>query len=165
MRMRNIVLIGMPGAGKSTLGIQLAKALGLGFIDTDVLIQQAEKKLLHEILDATDYLNLRRLEEEVLLSLDCENHLIATGGSAIYSNNGMNKLKSLGQIIFLDLPMRDLLKRIGDYSQRGIASDKEQNFADIYAERIPLYRKYAEKTIDCTNKSQEELLQELVGLA
>lgn len=163
--MNNIVLIGMPGAGKSTLGIQLAKMLGSGFVDTDVLIQQSENKLLQEILNETGYLNLRRLEEEILLSLDCENYLIATGGSAVYSNKGMSRLKSMGPIIFLDVPMKDLLDRIGDYSQRGIASDQQQSFADIFGERIPLYRKYADKTIDCANKSQEELLQELVGLA
>lgn len=161
--MNNIVLIGMPGAGKSTLGVQLAKILGLGFIDTDVLIQQAEKKLLHEILDDTNYRNLRRIEEKILLSLNCNKHLIATGGSAVYSKAGMDNLKSLGPIVFLNVPMQELLNRIGDYSQRGIASDQQQSFADIYEERLPLYKKHAQISIQCDARSELDLLAELVG--
>lgn len=159
--MNNIVLIGMPGAGKSTLGVQLAKILGMGFIDTDVLIQQTESKLLYEILEETDYLNLRRIEQNLLLALDCNNHLIATGGSAVYSEAGMDRLKSLGPIVFLDVPMEELLNRIGDYSLRGIASDQRQSFADIYKERIPLYKKYAQISIQCDARSEIDLLTEL----
>ena len=159
--MNNIVLIGMPGAGKSTLGVQLAKQLGLEFVDTDLLIQLSENKLLQDILEETDFLNLRGIEEQLLLGLDVQSHVIATGGSVVYSEAGMAALKSLGLVVFLDVKMQDLVSRIGDYSQRGIASDQSQNFADIYTERLPLYRKYADIRIDCSSRSQSEILEEL----
>ncbi len=162
--MNNIILIGMPGAGKSTLGVQLAKQLGLDFVDTDVLIQLSESELLHNILESTGFLNLRSIEERILLGLSLQNHVIATGGSAVYSEAGMAKLKSLGPVIHLDVQMEELLSRIGDYSQRGIASDQSQSFADICAERIPLYRKYADIVIDCGSRSQAEILDELAAI-
>ena len=160
--MNNLILIGMPGAGKSTLGVQLAKQLGFEFVDTDLLIQMSENKLLQDILEETDYLNLRSIEERLLLGLDVQSHVIAPGGSAVYSEAGMAALKSLGPVVFLDVKMQDLVNRIGDYSKRGIASDQSQRFADIYMERLPLYRKYADISIDCSGKSQSEILEELM---
>ncbi len=160
--MNNIILTGMAGAGKSTLGAQLAKTLKLDFVDTDVLIQISEKEALYKILKDRGFLKWKEIEENILLKLDLQNHVIATGGSAIYSEAGMLKLKSLGTVIFLDVPLDELLNRIGDYSHRGIASDPNKRFADIYAERLPLYKEYADRIIDCGTQFQSEILEELL---
>ena len=156
--MSSISLIGMPGAGKSTIGVQLAKATARDFVDTDLLIQLREQKPLQQIMDETDYLNLRRIEEEVLLSVDYPNHVIATGGSAVYSEAGMATLKQLGPVVFLDVELEELKARIKDYETRGIAKHPEQSFAELFEERNRLYRRYADHTITCAGKTQEELV-------
>lgn len=156
-----ISLIGMPGSGKSTLGVQLAKECARDFIDTDVLIQLREGQTLQQILDTSSYLSLRNIEEQVLLSLDCQNHVIATGGSAVYSEKGMEKLKALGTVAFLDTSFDELVKRVGNYETRGISRLPDQSFLDLFEERIVLYRKYADQVIDCNIKNQDQLLAEL----
>lgn len=161
--MSNIILIGMPGAGKSTLGVQLAKETARDFVDTDVLIQLREGKTLQAIMDNSDYLHLRDVEEQVLLSLDCQNHIIATGGSAVYSDAGMQHLKKLGQVVFLDVSLAELQRRISNYEQRGIARRIDQSFAELYAERQSLYSRYADVVIDCQQKGQQELLGDLLA--
>ncbi len=133
----------MPGSGKSTLGVQLAKMLGMDFIDTDILIKQQQKCCLQDILDNAGYLALRQIEEEVLLSLDYESCVIATGGSAVYSDKAMQHLANNGLIIFLEVPLNELKKRIHNESSRGIARPEGQSFTDVYAERTPLYQQYA----------------------
>jgi shikimate kinase len=153
----------MPGAGKSTLGVQLAKETARDFVDTDVAIQLREEKTLQAIIDESDYLKLRRIEEEVLLSLNISNHVIATGGSAVYSERGMLKLKTLGPVIFLDVKLDELRRRIDNYDHRGIARRPDQSFEDLYEERSALYKKYADIVIDCGEKNQQVLLRELVG--
>lgn len=158
-----LILIGMPGAGKSTLGVQLAKETARDFVDTDVAIQLREEKTLQAIIDESDYLKLRRIEEEVLLSLNISNHVIATGGSAVYSERGMLKLKTLGPVIFLDVKLDELRRRIDNYDHRGIARRPDQSFEDLYEERSALYKKYADIVIDCGEKNQQVLLRELVG--
>ena len=127
MKKKNVVLIGMPGAGKSTVGVLLAKELGLNFIDTDVLIQVREKQILQELLDAQGYLALRAAEEKVLLSLfdgSDEYHgvVVATGGSAVYSEVGMENLAANATIVYLDVPLDELRKRVVNYDSRGIAA-------------------------------------------
>lgn len=161
--MNSIILIGMPGAGKSTLGVQLAKETARDFVDTDVLIQVREDKTLQAIMDATDYLNLRAIEEQMLLSLDLSGHVIATGGSAVYSEAGMTKLKTLGQIVFLDASLSELRQRIHNYEHRGIARKVGQSFEDLYQERRALYQRYADVTIDCNGKGQEAVMTELLA--
>jgi shikimate kinase len=156
-----IVLIGMPGAGKSTLGVQLAKETARDFVDTDVMIQLREGKTLQAIIDDSDYLNLRRIEEEILSSLDISHHVVATGGSAVYSDLGMNKLKTLGPVIFLDVDLAELRQRIDNYDHRGIARRTDQSFEDLYIERRGLYNKYADFVIDCNGKKQHAVLREL----
>lgn len=134
----------MPGAGKSTIGVQLAKALGLDFVDTDLLIQTQEKHCLQDILDSEGYLALRAIEEQVLLDLSLENTLIATGGSAIYSDQAMKHLQSLGTIVFLEVSLDSLRKRVDNEGSRGIARPEGQSFEEVFAERTPLYQQYAD---------------------
>lgn len=159
--MKCISLIGMPGAGKSTLGIQLAKETARDFIDTDVLIQLREGKTLQQIMDEVGYLNLRLIEEQVLLCLQLEHHVIATGGSAVYSKDGMQLLKDLGAIVYLDVPIDELKSRIKNYENRGISRSDNQSFEALYKERGRLYRKYADITVCCNGKDQSQILEEL----
>lgn len=158
----NLILIGMPGAGKSTIGILLAKELAKNFIDTDVLIQLREGNTLQEILQQHGYQRLRQIEEEILLAVKCSNHVIATGGSAVYSETGMKHLRNLGPVIFLDVPFESLMNRIHNFDSRGIAGRPGQSFAELFAERRPLYQGYADITINGGDKTQEKILEEIV---
>ncbi len=157
----NLTLIGMPGAGKSTIGIILAKFLSFGFIDTDVLIQINRQKSLQQILDESDHLNLRRIEEEEILKLNVDRHIIATGGSAVYSEKAMAHLKAISTIIFLEVGYEELTRRIHNFGTRGIARASDQTFSDLFAERQVLYNRYAEFTIDCNTLDQEEIAEEI----
>src|SRR5210317_757250 len=154
---KNIVLIGMPGAGKSTIGVILAKLASMSFIDTDVTIQTSESRTLQEILDADGYLELRRIEEEILLGLNLEDHVIATGGSAAYSHPAMEHLKANGVVVFLEVSLPTLEQRIHNFSTRGLAKRDDQSFEDLFDERMHLYEKYADIHIDCQDYSQEDL--------
>jgi shikimate kinase len=153
----NITLIGMPGAGKSTIGIILAKNLGLGFIDTDVLIQINQQKTLQEIIDETDHLQLRAIEEQEVLKLNMSRHVIATGGSVIYSEKAMAHLGEISHIVFLDVAFEELKRRIHNFESRGIAKRDDQTFQELFDERRILYLRYAEITIDGNERDQEEL--------
>jgi len=157
----SVILIGMPGAGKSTIGVLLAKELGLGFVDTDLLIQIREGRALQKILDTTGYLNLRHIEEEVLLELDCRDEVIATGGSVVYSEPGMAHLKRYGPAIYLDVPLEVLHRRIHNYDTRGIARRPDQSFADLFAERTALYQRYADLTIACLEHTPGQVVDEI----
>lgn len=159
---RGIVLIGMPGAGKSTLGIMLAKETGFDFIDTDVSIQVHTGETLQEIIDRSDHLNLRNIEEQVLLQTDCHDKVIATGGSVVYSDAGMEHLKKEGVIVFLDTPLDELRRRVHNYETRGIAKAPGQTMEELFAERQALYEKYAEVTIDCAERDQVSTLEEIL---
>lgn len=153
----NIVLIGMPGAGKSTVGVILAKQTAREFIDTDLLIQAAEERSLQTIADRDGYLALRAIEERILLSLNVTHHVVATGGSAAYSSAAMDHLRRHGIVVFLHLPLDELRERVRDFATRGIARAPEQSFADLYEERFPLYAKYADVTIACQGLNQEQV--------
>jgi shikimate kinase len=153
----NITLIGMPGAGKSTVGIILAKNLSFGFIDTDVLIQINQQKSLQQILDESDHLNLRGIEQNEIIKLNIRNHVIATGGSAAYSTNAISHLLNISKVIFLEVSFEEIKRRIHNFKTRGIAKSKDQTFRDLYDERQSLYKKYAEITIDCNQSDQEEI--------
>ncbi len=154
-----MTLIGMPGAGKSTIGIILAKYMSLGFIDTDVLIQINQQKSLQEIISESDYLNLRKIEEEEILKINIQNHVIATGGSAVYSRSAMSHLRDISMIIFLKVEYEEIKKRIRNFKSRGIAKHKDQTFRDLFNERQILYHKYAELVIDCNDLDQEEIAE------
>jgi shikimate kinase len=159
----NIVLIGMPGAGKSTVGVILAKYTSRNFVDTDVLIQTSERRPLQEILDQQGHLALRRIEERVLLSLRLSNHVVATGGSAAYSEEAMRHLKKNGIVVFLHVPFPEIRERVRDFATRGIARAPEQSFADLFEERYVLYKKYADVTIDCEGLHQEQVSEAIRG--
>ncbi len=161
----NLVLIGMPGSGKSTVGIILAKMTSLNFIDTDILIQCREGRCLQNIVDTDGHMALRKVEEEVLLSVNCRDYVIATGGSAAYSHAAMSHLKVDGTVVFLHATMDTLNARIRNYATRGLAKRPDQSFADLFQERLALYRRYADITIENDNLTQEDvcgkILQEL----
>lgn len=158
----NIVLIGMPGSGKSTVGVMLAKLTARNFVDTDVLIQTALRRTLQDIVDRDGYLALRRIEENVLLELDCRNHVIATGGSAVYSQPAMTHLKSAGIAVFLNVDLRTLKSRVQDYETRGLAKRPDQGLGDLFRERFALYETYADITIDCIGRTHEEVCAQII---
>jgi shikimate kinase len=159
----NITLIGMPGAGKSTIGIILAKNLGLGFIDTDVLIQINQQKTLQEIIDESDHLHLRLIEEQEVMKLNVTRHVIATGGSVVYSERAMEHLQSISRIVFLDVSFEELERRIHNFESRGIAKRADQSFRQLFEERQRLYRRYAEITLDGNLRDQEELAMDIAA--
>jgi shikimate kinase len=158
----NLVLVGMPGSGKSTIGVILAKLLSYQFIDTDILIQTSRKRSLQDIVDRDGYVALRKVEEEILLGIAIHNHVIATGGSAVYSNMAMNHLRSIGIVVFLDVDLASLEQRIDNLGTRGLARRPGQSLADLFAEREPLYRKFADITVDCTGLAQEAVCARII---
>lgn len=158
----NIILIGMPGSGKSTIGIILAKIASMDFLDTDILIQNRTGRTLQEIVNTEGHMQLRTIEEEALLSISCLNHVIATGGSAPYSEKAMIHLKRNGTIVFLDATLSTLEKRILNFNTRGLAKRPEQTLTDLFLERNALYKKYADVTVDCNNQHQEKICEEIL---
>ena len=161
--MNNIVLIGMPGAGKSTIGVVLAKKIGYTFLDSDLLIQEREKKLLHEIIEEKGRNIFEQIENEVNAAIETDYTVIATGGSVIYGEKAMQHLKSIGSIIYLKIDFAELKERLGDLEERGVTIRSGQTLADLYNERIPLYEKYADATIDCSKKTIREIVLELAA--
>jgi shikimate kinase len=144
----NLVLIGMPGAGKTTLGPLLASALGLGFIDTDGLIETREGSSLQAIVDRRGHQALRVLEAETLMALQCRDQVIATGGSAVYSPAAMTALRADGLLLHLHVELAVVLERVTDVDTRGLARAAGQRLEDLYAEREALYRHYAEISVN-----------------
>ena len=154
----NIILIGMPGAGKSTVGVVLAKTLGMSFTDTDLLIQRKEKMLLQEILDQKGVEGFLRAEEESVLSASCTDTVIATGGSVVYSAAAMDHLRALGKVVYLKLDYPEIEKRLNNIRTRGVILPKGQGLLDVYRQRLPLYEKYADRTVDCEGMSVEQIV-------
>ena len=159
----NLILIGMPGSGKSTVGVLLAKRTARAFVDTDLLIQTAVGRPLQDIVDRDGYVELRRIEEEVLLGIECRSHVVATGGSAVYSDKAMRHLKTGGRVVFLDVDLQSLQERVGDFSQRGLAKRPDQTFAELFAERGALYRRYADITVQGGGLDQDEVCEKIAA--
>ncbi len=160
----NVVLIGMPGAGKSTIGVLLAKALGKKFLDTDLLIQEREGALLGRLLEEKGVKGFLEIEERVLAGLCLENCLVATGGSAVYSEKGMEHLKRQGVVVYLELNKEELLNRVSNIKARGVVLPGGKSFGEVYDERLPLYEKYADVTVSCDGKGVEEIVEEVADI-
>ena len=146
--MNNIILIGMPGVGKSTVGVVLAKVLGYDFIDSDLIIQKKEGRKLHEIICEEGTEAFLQIEDRINAGIQVENSIIATGGSAVYGENAMKHFKEIGKIVYLHVSYDTLEQRLGDLNERGVAMKKGQTLLDLYHERCPLYKKYADITVD-----------------
>lgn len=157
----NVVLIGMPGAGKSTVGVVLAKKLGYRFIDSDLVIQERSHKLLHELIEENGNEGFLEYENEVNASIYEDKCVIATGGSAIFGEHAMKHFKRIATVVYLKLPYSEIEERLGDLHQRGVTLKPGQTLENLYEERIPLYEKYADVTIDCTRKSIREIVAEV----
>lgn len=147
--MDNVTLIGMPGSGKSTVGVLLAKLLGYQFVDVDLLIQEREGALLQEILDTRGTRSFLDAEEAAVRSLDCRRTVIAPGGSAVCREGAALHLRGLGPVVYLQVPLEELTRRIRNLSTRGVAMEPGQTLADVMAFREPLYQKYADLVVPC----------------
>lgn len=158
---KNLILIGMPGAGKSTVGVLLAKALKMPFTDTDILIQRQENSYLQELIEKHGTEGFIEIEENTVRSLDLRNYVIATGGSVVYSEAAMSHLKSHGVVFFLNARLYQLERRLKNSATRGIAMLPGQTLGSLYRERLPLYRKYADFEIDCARKHIETIVSEI----
>lgn len=161
---KNLVLIGMPGAGKSTVGVVLAKMLGYRFLDSDLVIQERFGKLLHELIEEHGIEGFWKLENEVNASLDTEYAVIATGGSVCYEQKAMEHLGKIGTVVYLKLSYESLVERLGDLNARGVTLRPGQDLRGLYEERTPLYERYAGITVDCEGKQLRDIAAEICDL-
>ena len=161
--MDNIILIGMPGVGKSTAGVVLAKVLGYKFIDADLLIQQEENRLLHEIISQEGTEGFLRIENRVNAGIEADRAVIATGGSVVYGTEAMEHLKAIGTVVYLKLPYEVLEKRLHNIKGRGVVLKDGQTLRELYEERVPLYEKYADIVIEEENLDVEQTIESIVN--
>ena len=159
--MKNIVLIGMPGAGKSTVGVILAKVLGMNFVDSDLLIQEEEGILLKDIIERDGLDGYLAVENRVNRKISCKNCVIATGGSIVYCEEAMEQLRETGTVVYIKLSLDIIKERLGNIRQRGVVLKEGQTLASLYEERCPLYEKYAHVTIDGEGLGMEELMEKI----
>lgn len=162
MNKSNVILIGMPGSGKSTCGVLAAKALLKNFYDTDLLLQGLEQSRLQDILNSRGTQYFLTAEEAAVTSLQLEATVIATGGSVIYSEKAMNHLREMGKVIYLHLDFDTMVSRINNITTRGVVLKEGTSLLDMYTERLPLYQKYADCTIDCSNNTVEQTVESIV---
>ena len=162
MKNNNIILIGMPGAGKSTMGVILAKVMGYRFLDADLLIQEQEKRLLREIIEQEGQEGFIEVENRVNASICTENTIIATGGSVIYGAEAMKHLRGIGTVIYIRLSYQTVSERLGNIRQRGVVLKEGQTLYSLYQERCPLYQKYAHLTIDAEGMDTEQLMETIL---
>jgi len=162
MNKKNIILIGMPGVGKSTVGVILAKVLGYQFVDSDLVIQKEEGKLLKEIIAEVGPEGFIEVENRINASLDVTNSIVATGGSVIYGKEAMEHLREIGTVVYLALPFEEIDKRLSDIKGRGVVLKAGQTLKDLYDERTILYEKYADVRIDETGLNVEETINAIL---
>ena len=160
--MKNVVLIGMPGSGKCSVGVLLAKVLGFGFLDSDLLIQKREGRLLSQVIQQEGIDGFIRIEEEVNAGIEERETVIATGGSVIYGARAMEHLRAIGTIVYLSLPLEELRERLGNLKCRGVVLREGQTLEELYEQRVPLYERYADLKVDETGLDVEQTLERLV---
>ena len=160
--MKNIILIGMPACGKSSVGVILAKTAAMSFVDTDLLLQEKEGRKLQYIIDDQGMDEFLKIEERILSSVNAENAVISTGGSAVYSEGGMAHLKSVGTVVYLKLSLSEIDRRLKNIKTRGIAMGPGETLAELYDYRVPLYERYADITIDAEGLTIEETIAEIL---
>jgi shikimate kinase len=160
---QNVILIGMPGVGKSTVGVVLAKRLGFAFLDSDLVIQEREGRLLHEIISEKGVEGFWQVEEEANLSIETQRTVIATGGSAIYGRRAMQHFSQMGVVVYLKLSLDAIADRLGDLAERGVTLKEGQDLKALYEERVPMYESCADIIMDCEGKQIREIVQEIAG--
>ena len=161
----NIVLTGMPGAGKSTVGVVLAKKLGFRFVDSDLVIQEKYGKLLSELIAEHGVDGFLEIENQVNASLEGRNCVIATGGSVVYGKEAMEHLRTIGKVVYLKHPYKEIERRLGDLAARGVVLKEGQTLKSLYEERVPLYEKYAHITVSCSHKMLRQVAEEIASVA
>lgn len=157
----NIILIGMPGVGKSTIGVVLAKRLGYQFVDCDLVMQEQQGKLLYEIIEEKGIDGFLEIENQTNTALQAERAIVATGGSAVYGREAMKHLREIGTVVYLKLSYEAIQERLGDLNERGVAVRDGQTLLDLYQERVPLYEAYADIILDCEAKSIRDIAAQL----
>lgn len=157
----NITLIGMPASGKSTVGVLLAKRLGFSFVDVDIVIQEKTGRLLKEIIAQEGTEGFLRIEDRINQELDVRRSVIAPGGSVIYGEQAMAHLKEISTVVYLRLSYRSVRRRLGNLKDRGVALKDGMTLRDLYNERVPLYERYADITVDETGKTPGQTVDEL----
>ena len=158
-------MIGMPASGKSTVGVILAKVIGYDFLDTDLLIQKRTGQMLREVIAKKGIEGFLKIENDVLCSIEAERCVIATGGSAVYGEEGMRHLKSIGRVIFLETDFRVLERRLSNIQRRGVVIREDQTLFDLYCEREPLYRKYADIIVEEKQGDAESVIRKIISAA
>ncbi len=161
---KSVTLIGMPGAGKSTVGVVLAKRLGYAFVDADLIIQQKEGRLLHQLIEERGLEGFLDIENRINASLSPQSAVIATGGSVVYGKEAMEHFVQTTTVIYLQLSLEALAQRLGDLRKRGVVLRKGQSLEELYEERVPLYRQYAHITIDCEKKDISGIVEEIAAI-
>jgi len=161
--MSNIILIGMPGAGKSTIGVVLAKVLGYKFVDSDLVIQEKEGKLLSQLIEENGDAGFIQIENDVNKSIEVDHAVIATGGSAVYGAEAMEHLRQIGTVVYLAVPYEEIQRRVGSLKDRGVVSNGKEKIEDIYADRIALYEKYADVIIKDWDIPIRETIKKILG--
>ena len=156
--MKNIILIGMPGCGKSTVGVVLAKALGMDFIDSDLVIQKEMGAKLSQLIDQHGDAGFREIENRINAAMEAENSIIATGGSVVYGEDAMHHLKDIGTVVYLKLSYEAIEDRLGDLHARGVTIQPGWTLRDLYNERVPLYEQWADVTVDCEHLRLREVV-------
>lgn len=162
--MKNVVLIGMPGAGKSTIGVLIAKSMLYSFVDTDLIIQNTHGKSLCDIISDVGTDAFLSIENDVICGCEFERSVIATGGSAVYGKQAMNRLKANGAVVYLKLPLEEIERRLGDIHTRGVAMKNGTTVAELYDERKPLYEEYADITLNCSGLTAEQCVDKIIEM-